>query len=181
MPDLVSLETIPFLVTQQLLASIGTAILITLLFAPRINANLTNVNSRRAWHTWLWRVAVSVFIYVLLFFSIGGLNYSLVTRPFYEQQGSGLATPGTPIVLAVEILRGVLIVASIIPFILTFRTNKRRLMILTGLVLFVVGGAIPLMLQVTTLPGFLLFASAWEIFFQLFPTGMVSAALLVRK
>ncbi len=179
-PDYIKLENAPFLMSQQLLVSIGTSILITYLFAPRSDETTANGNSHQAWYALLWRIAASVFTYVLLFFVVGGLNYSLVTRPFYEQQGFGLATPEFPIVLSVEIVRGAIIVASILPFIRTFRTTKRGLMILTGLLLFVVGGVVPLMMQATTLPGFLLLASGWEIFFQLFPTGMVSTALLGR-
>ncbi len=179
-PDLISMESVPFLVTQQLFTSLGTAIVITFLFAPRRASDLKIGNSPRTWSAWLWRFAVSVSVYLLLFFVIGGLNYSLFTRPFYEQHVSGLATPELGTVLPVEIIRGILIVSSILPFILTFRTTRRRLAVVSGLILFVVGGVSPLMLQATTLPGFLLFASGLEIFFQLFPTGMVSAALLMQ-
>jgi hypothetical protein len=120
-----------------------------------------------------------VFLYIALFYIVGGLNYELITRPFYEQQG-GLAVPEAPTVLAVETIRGILIVASILPFILTSQTTRRRLMISAGLALFIVGGVVPLMLQAPTLPGFLLLASGWEIFFQLFPTGMTTAALFAH-
>lgn len=54
-------------------------------------------------------------------------------------------------------------------------------MISAGLLLFVAGGAAPLMLQATTLPGFLLLASGWEIFLQLVPTGAVAGALLAPE
>jgi hypothetical protein len=176
-PDLISLETIPFLVIQQLIVAVGTATLITFLFAPNAGTNVTIRDLKRSWFAWLWRVGACAFTYVGLFLVVGGLNYALFTRPFYEQQ-AGLAIPEMPILLAVETMRGILIVTSILPFILTLRTSKRRLMISAGLALFVVGGVVPLMLQVPTLPGFLLLASGWEIFFQLFPTGVATAALL---
>lgn len=176
-PDLITQETAPFLAVQQLIVSLGTAMLVAFLFARRADAETASPALKRSWYEWLWRVAASVLIYVALFYVVGGLNYALVTRPFYEQQG-GLAIPEASIVLPVETIRGTLIVASIIPFILTYQTTRRRLMVSAGLALFVVGGVVPLMLQAPTLPGFLLLASGWEIFLQLFPTGMATAALL---
>ena len=175
--ELISFETIPFLVIQQLIVAVGTATLITFLFAPNVGTKVTVRDSKRSWFAWLWRVGASVLIYVVLFLIVGGINYALFTRPFYEQQ-AGLVIPEMPNLLAVETMRGILIVASILPFILTLRTSKRKTMISTGLALFVVGGLVPLMLQVPAMPGFLLLASGWEIFFQLFLTGVATAALL---
>ena len=175
--ELISLKIIPFLVIQQLIVAIGTSTLITFLFAPNAGTNVTIMYSKRSWFAWLWRVGASVLIYVVLFLFVGGINYALFTRPFYEQQ-AGLVIPEMPNLLAVETMRGTLIVASILPFILTLQMSKRKLMISAGFTLFVVGGVVPLMLQVPTLPGFLLLASGWEIFFQLFPTGIATAALL---
>lgn len=176
-PELINLETAPVLAVQQLIVSVGTAMLVAFLFTRSADAETTNPASRRSWYEWLWRVAASVLIYVALFYVVGGLNYALVTRPFYEQQG-GLAIPEASTVLAVETMRGILIIASILPFILTYQTTRRRLMVSAGLALFVVGGVVPLMLQAPTLPGFLLLASGWEIFLQLFPTGIATTALL---
>lgn len=120
------------------------------------------------WYCWL---------YVVLFLVVGRINYALFTRPFYAQQ-AGLAIPDMPILLAVKTMRGILIVALILPLIFTLRTSKQKLMISAGFALFIVGGVVPLMLQVPTYSGFLLLASGWKIFFQLFSTGVATAALL---
>jgi hypothetical protein len=69
-------------------------------------------------------------------------------------------------------------VFSVLPLVLTIRTTRRRLAIMCGVILFVIGGVIPLLQQVNTLPLFLLVASAWEIFFQNFLTGVVVAILM---
>lgn len=178
-PGIISPATFPYLIAQQLIAAAGTAALISILFTPKPNSDAATEFSKRSWYSWLWRLAVGVLIYVFLFLVIGRLNFELVTRPFYEQQG-GLDLPDMPSLLAVETIRGILIVFSVLPLILLFQTTKRRLMISTGIIVFLIGGLVPLMLQVTTLPGFLLMASGWEIFLQLFPTGMAAAALLAE-
>lgn len=77
-----------------------------------------------------------------------------------------------------ELIRGPLIVLSVIPFLLTFRASKKRLAFFTGLILFAVGGIAPLLMQVHMLPLFLLATSAVEIFFQNYLTGVVAARLL---
>ncbi len=78
----------------------------------------------------------------------------------------------------VESIRAPLIVLSVLPLVLTVRTTRRRLVVICGIILFVIGGVVPLLHQVNILPLFLLVASAWEIFFQNFLTGVVVAILL---
>jgi hypothetical protein len=56
--------------------------------------------------------------------------------------------------------------------------NKKQAVMFTGLVIFSIGGLVPLTMQVDTLPLILLAASAVEIFFQNFSTGAVTALLL---
>ena len=73
---------------------------------------------------------------------------------------------------------GLLIVFSVLLLLLSMRGTRRQLVATTGWLIFAVGGIIPLCWQITTLPLFLLFASAIEIFFQNFLTGAVSASLL---
>jgi VIT1/CCC1 family predicted Fe2+/Mn2+ transporter len=51
-------------------------------------------------------------------------------------------------------------------------------MIKTGWLLFAIGGIVPLVLQISSLPLLLLIASAVEIFLQNFLTGAVAARLL---
>jgi hypothetical protein len=106
------------------------------------------------------------------------LNYAFVTRPYYETHAGGLAVPAPEVVLILESIRGLLIVFSVLLLLLSMRGTRKQLIITTGWLIFAVGGIIPLCWQITTLPLFLLFASAIEIFFQNFLTGAVSALLL---
>jgi hypothetical protein len=177
-PDLVKVP-VPMLLFQQLLATAGAALAITFLFAPS-GFSFSWLDSLRArpWTSWLWRFLVSAFSYVAFYWVFGGINYALVTKPYYETHAGGLAVPAPEVVLILEAIRGLLIVFSVLLLLLSMRGTRKQLVVTTGWLIFAVGGIIPLCWQITTLPVFLLFASAIEIFFQNFLTGVVSALLL---
>ena len=177
-PDLVSIP-IPMLVGQQLLATGGAAFVITYAFTtPGQSASWLRALSTRPWYSWIWRFLISAMSYLVFYFLIGGLNYQLVTKPYYESHAGGLTVPAAEIVFIIESIRGLLIVFSVFLFLLSVRGTRRQLMISTGWLLFAIGGIIPLIWQIGTLPFFLLIASALEIFFQNFLTGMVAAWLM---
>jgi hypothetical protein len=177
-PDLVT-TPIPVLLAQQLLATAGAALMITMLFAPSgFSFSWSDALRTRPWYSWLWRFIVSSFSYLMFYFIFGGLNYSLVTKPYYENHAGGLTVPAPEIVFVLETIRGLLIVFSVLLFLLTVRGTRRQLMVKTGWLLFAIGGIIPLMWQINALPLFLLFASGIEIFFQNFLTGVVAARLM---
>jgi hypothetical protein len=161
----------------QLMAAIVTGWLITTLFAPKQTAVTASV-PQRSFLSWTWRFLISSFSYLVFYFIFGAINYTLVTKPYYETNVSGLTVPPAGTVLMVELLRGPLIVLSVLPFLLSQRMNKKRAVILTGLVIFSIGGLVPLTMRVDTLPLILLAASAVEIFFQNFSTGAVTELLL---
>jgi hypothetical protein len=177
-PDLVTVP-IPVLLAQQTLATLGAAWMITLLFSqPGFSFSWKEVLRTRPWYSWLWRFIVSSFSYFAFYFIFGGLNYSLVTKPYYESHAGGLTVPAPGVVFTLEPIRGALIVFSVLLFLLSIRGTRRQLIINTGWLLFAIGGIIPLIWQINALPLFLLFASAIEIFFQNFLTGAVAAWLL---
>lgn len=178
-PELVMVP-LPVLFAQQLLASAGAALVIVLLFAAvgRPAAAWADALRTRPWHSWLWRFVVSALSYLLFYFIFGALNYSLVTAPYYETHAGGLTVPAPTVVLMAELVRAPLIVLSILFFLLSVRGSKRQLMVRTGWLLFAIGGIVPLVLQVGSLPLLLLAASAVEIFLQNFLTGVVAAGLM---
>lgn len=170
---------IPMLLAQQSVATAGAALVIVLVFALRGNSiSWLSALRTRPWYSWLWRFLASAFSYLLFYFVFGGLNYSLVTRPYYETHAGGLTVPAPEVVLLIESIRGALLVFSVLLFLLSLRGTRRELVLKTGWLLFAIGGIIPLLWQISVLPLFLLFASAIEIFFQNFLTGAVSAWLL---
>lgn len=176
-PELVS--NVWIIVAQQLLPCLVTAVLVYWLFAPRPAA--TPVRTiHRSWYHWLWRYGLSAATYLAAYWVFGSINFALVTRPFYEAQGSPLAVPDPQITLQAELIRAVLIVLSVLPFLLTAQMPIRRLALWSGLLLFVIGGIVPLTWQAGSLALPLLLASALEIFCQNFTTGVVAALLLAR-
>jgi hypothetical protein len=177
-PNLVKIP-VPVLLVQQLFAAAGASLAITFLFArPGFSLSWLDSLGVRPWHSWLWRFLVSAFSYLVFYWVFGGINYALVTKPYYATHAGGLTVPAPETVLVLESVRGLLIVFSVLLLLLSMRGTRRQLVATTGWLVFAVGGIIPLCWQITTLPLFLLFASAIEIFFQNFLTGAVSASLL---
>lgn len=177
-PELVPMP-LPILFIQQVLASTVVAVLVTLLFSrPATSPSIRDSLRLRPWNSWVWRFLASCLTYLLAYFAFGALNYSLVTQPFYETHTGGLNVPPPELVLSVEALRAPLIILSIGFFVISFAATQRRLALTTGILLFWVGGLVPLVLQVGTLPAPLLLASGVEIFFQNTLTGVVAAGLL---
>lgn len=177
-PDLVPLP-LPVLLTQQLIASAGAALVITLTCAQQGKpiSWLATLHTR-SWFSWLWRFLVCAFSYLAFYFIFGSINYSLVTEPYYESHAGGLTAPSPEIVLMAEFVRAPLIVLSILLYLLSERGTKRELVLKAGWLLFAVGGIVPIILQVGSLPLILLAASTIEIFFQNFLTGAFSGWFL---
>jgi len=165
------------LLIQQFLASLGASWIITVLFAQIESVAIVRVENRSGL-SWLWRFLTSAFMYVFFYFVFGATNYVLVTKPYYETHAGGLAVPEVTATLTTEIIRGALITLSVLPFILTMRVDRKLLAVQTGLILFSVGGLVPLTMQVGTLPVLLLVASAVEIFLQNYFTGVTVSRLM---
>lgn len=169
---------LPILTVQQFLVAGSTAGIITLLFAGR--DDMPSPLPRRAWQDWLWRLAVSGASYLLFYFIFGAINYSLVTHPYYESHAGGLDMPGVGTIFIAETIRAGLIVLSVLPFLLTVGWPTGKRVIWTGIILFAIGGIVPLLNLINVLPLPLLLASGVEIFFQNFSTGVVAGSLLGR-
>jgi len=162
---------------QQLVVALVTTWTIIKLFAPIADsAPMTSIH--RSWFSWLWRFVLSALSYVFFYYVFGAIAYLLITGPYYEMHAGGLVVPAQNIIFQTELIRATLMVLSAIPLMFSFSANKRSKMWLTGLILFVVGGLTPLLVQVGSLPSVVLAASSMEIFCQNFFTGIVTAKLL---
>ncbi len=177
-PTLSPLASMPVVWTAYMLfQSLVTAGLISWLFGQNTGSvNLAPLR-RRSWFSWPWRFVVSSFSYLLFYFSFGAINYALITKPYYAAHVSGLVVPPPQTVLVAEMVRAPLIVLSIVPLILTWTGKRSMLALAGGMILFVIGGVVPLLIN-TALPDLLRLASVIEIFFQNFLTGVVTTALL---
>ena len=127
---------------------------------------------------WVWRLALAAGVYVAVYLVLGGINYTLVTRPYYEAHASSLTVPPVATILLYEPIRGLLIAFSVLPLILAFQRRTRAAGLVAGAMLFVVGGLVPLLPQ-ASLPLYLRVASLWEIFGQNVITGIACAYLFL--
>ncbi|HPP63843.1 MAG TPA: hypothetical protein PKV01_11465 [Anaerolineales bacterium] len=172
-------DALPALLLQQLIVALAAGWVVTLLFASKESAAPIPPITR-PFLSWTWRFAAGVLVYVIVYFIFGAINYMLVTKPYYEAHAGGLDVPPVQVTLAAEVVRGALIALSVLPFLHTFRADKKRAALQTGFLLFAIGGLVPLTMQVGALPLFLLIASAWEIFAMNFSAGIILALLLGR-
>jgi hypothetical protein len=177
-PQLIG-NALPVLLVQQSLAALAAGWAITALFAAQAGGVSHSLPPRSSF-SWTWRFTASALVYVMFYFIFGAINWILVTRPYYETHAGGLVVPPVGVTLQAEMIRGALIALSVLPFLLTLRASRRRQALLTGFVLFAIGGLVPLTMQIGALPIVLLGASAAEIFFQNFSTGVVDSHLLAK-
>jgi len=177
-PNLVEGSIIILLFQQFVVAFVVTSIIVKL-FAP-ISDSAPITAIQHLCFSWLWRFVFSALSYIFFYYFFGAINYLLVTGPYYETHAGGLVVPAQNIIFRAELIRAVLIVFSVIPFLFNFPKNRMTKMGLTGLILFVVGGVAPLLVQVGSLPSVVLAASGVEIFCQNFFTGVVAASLMDR-
>jgi hypothetical protein len=175
-PDLVRGSVIVMII-QQLIVTLAVTWVIVKLFAP-IADTVQKTPIQPSWFSWLWRFIFSALSYVFFYYFFGAFAYLLVTGPYYETHTSGLVVPAQNVILKAELIRAPLMVFSVIPFLLNFPVNRQQLMWLAGLVLFMVGGATPLLMQAASLPLVVLAGSAAEIFCQNFSTGVVTSVLM---
>ncbi|EJN57890.1 hypothetical protein [Halogranum rubrum] len=179
-PALAPIANLPGGLLSQLLTALVTAGLITWLYVPPETTTTVDLRDR-PWPSWLGRVLAATAVYVVLFLVVGSVNYQLVTRPYYETSFVGLATPPMEQVVVLELVRGLLIVCSVVPLVRAVRGSRRRGALLAGGLLFVFAGVVPLLFQAFTLPPFLVFASSYEILLQVGPTGVAVAYLLAPR
>ncbi|MCU7550886.1 hypothetical protein OCK74_17330 [Chitinophagaceae bacterium LB-8] len=176
-PGLLQQAFIPSLLLLQFLSSIASSFAITFLFSNQNKMDPIITIDHRSWYSWTWRFIISAASYLLFYFAFGFVNYELVTRPYYETHSS-LAVPELSTVIQVASFRSLLLIASILPLITLLHLPRRKMAFTCGMILFVIGGIIPLCMQAGMLPTKLLIASGIEIFFQNFLTGAVAAVAL---
>lgn len=173
-PELAPSALLAASLTRLLVASVAIGAIAATFFGLT-ESNRSTVVSRPL-YDWLWRLLVAAGVYVALYFVIGGINYTLITRPYYESHAASLTVPPAQTVLLFEPIRGLLIALSVLPLILALRMRTRTMAATAGLMLFIAGGLVPLLPQ-TSLPVYLRVASLWEIFGQNFFTGVACALL----
>ena len=173
-PGLVSWETAPGIFGQQAIMYLFISAGITLLF--RYNGEVSEVIKRqkRSFRGWLGRIILSSGSYVLFYFIFGSINAALITGDYYRSEVRGLHLPSTLEILMLEPVRAALLVLSVIPLVIYLRISKKKCATIVGMVLFIIGGLLPMLQQLNTLPTAVAVSSIFEMFFQFFLTGVVT-------
>jgi len=123
--------SIGVMLLQQLVLSLVTAFLIVRLFGAVTEAAPIPAVVR-PWFSWTWRFLAAALAYIFVYYLFGAISYLLVTGSYYKAHAGGLVTPAPGVILQAELMRAPLIVLSIIPFLLTFRAPRKRILVLTG-------------------------------------------------
>lgn len=176
-PGIITWEVAPTIFAQQFIMYMLTSVGITLLFSNK--NKIESIKLNRSWKEWFWRLLLSSASYVLFYFVFGIINAMSFTGEYYKSQISGLSQPNTFEILILEPIRAIIIVLSVLPIILNLNTSKKKRMVMVGMSLFVIGGLIPMLQQIDTLPIVIVITSTFEMFFQFFLTGMVITYIIL--
>jgi hypothetical protein len=104
-----------------------------------------------------------------------------VTRHYYLSPASGLDLPEPSTVVMLQLLRAPLIIASILPLLAYLHSGSRLTRLLVpGLLLFSIGGLVPLLIQAPALPMVVVTASIAEIALQNIPAGFITGLLFLK-
>lgn len=172
-PGIVSWETVPALFIQQFFMYMLISAGITLLFKYDGETGEMLKRQKRSWSGWLGRILISSGSYVLFYFFFGSINAMLITGDYYRAEVSGLHLPGTAEILMLEPIRAILLVLSVLPLVMYLRVSKKKCAAIVGMVLFIIGGLLPMLQQLNSLPAAVAVSSIFEMFFQFFLNGVV--------
>ncbi|MDF1618787.1 hypothetical protein [Petrocella sp. FN5] len=172
-PGVVTWEVLPTILLQQLVMAIMIATGVVFLY-KRKESSKSKPLYNRGLLDWIFRIVISIGSYVAFYYLFGRLNAFLFTEGYYLSQIDGLYMPSGNVILVLEIVRATLIVISILPIILFLELPVKKVMILSGLSLFVLGGLLPMLQQIGSLPMVLIITSSVEMFFQFFLTAVVT-------
>ncbi|SDG45335.1 hypothetical protein [Desulfosporosinus hippei] len=179
-PGIVTLEVVPAIFGQQSMMALFITGGIAFLYSKsQINSG-ESIKSRCSFD-WLRKILICSGSYVIFYYIFGSINARLFTGEYYLSQMNGLRLPSTEEIIVLETIRAIILVLSIIPLILNLQLTKKKIMITVGIMLFIIGGLIPMLQQFDTLPTVLRVTSTVEMFFQFFLTGVVTAYVFLDE
>ena len=180
-PGIVNWKVAPAIYGQQFITYIFVSAGITLLFNYEgkndFDLHIRYINIIG----YIWRILASSACYVAFYFLFGSINAKLFTGDYYRAQIGGLSLPDTKVILVLEAVRAVILVLSILPLVINLRVSKGNRAAIVGMVLFVIGGLLPMLQQLGSLPTTLVVASTVEMFFQFFLTGICATYILLYE
>lgn len=160
-----------------LILATALAILAVLLKLPRVDGPRVQLRSAG-------KVALLVFIcglaYVLYYLIFGSITYQFFTKGYYPDAPRIVARLGIWFWL-IQIGRGVLMTLAALPLIRSLRMSRMQAAIAVGLIMWVAGGAAPLLLPNPLMVPAQRFIHAIEILTQNLSLGITTVLLLRAK
>lgn len=178
-PGIVTMEVAPAIFGQQVIMSLFICAGIAFLYRFNSEDDIESKIQSRSWIDWIVRIIISSASYVLFYYVFGSINALLFTGEYYLSQVNGLQIPSATVIIVLETIRAIILVFSILPLILNLKLPKKEVMITIGMVLFIIGGLLPMLQQFNSLPTVLIVASTVEMFFQFFLTGVVTTYIIL--
>lgn len=170
-------------VVFALLLSFVEGGLAAVLFLPESHerslfAELSTYFSERRWSSWLWRILLGSAAYFPIYFLFGMLISPFI-MPYYSDPSLGLKIPSFAVMIPVELFRAFLYVIMMLGIFSTVRAKRWTMAAIVGLILYVPGGLVPLMVEHTLPPQIVPFHMI-EIFADSIVYGIVLTRLLNR-
>jgi hypothetical protein len=118
--------------------------------------------------------------YALYYFVFGAITFQFFTYKYYPDAVRLAASWGIWF-WVLQIGRGVLMTLSILPVIYTLRLSRLKLAVVAGMIVWIAGGAAPLLLPLDFMTPMQKFIHVIEILTQNFTLGVSAAYLLTRS
>lgn len=169
---------------MALVISLIQAVLVGALFSPEgplsgLAAEMRGYFAQRAWHSWLWRIALCSLVYFPIYFAFGAI-ISPIVLPYYMSPSYGLRIPSFEVMIPLEFFRGFLYVIALLPLLAALGLARRPLYAVIVSILYIIGAVGPFLTD-ETLPALLRMVHGLEILGDCLVFGAVIVSILARK
>lgn len=118
--------------------------------------------------------------YALYYFVFGAITFQFFTYKYYPDAARAASSWGAWF-WVLQIGRGILMTLSILPVLYTLRLSRGKLAIVAGMIVWIAGGAAPLLIPMDFMTPLQRFIHVIEILTQNFSLGVSAAYLLTRE
>jgi len=125
-------------------------------------------------------VLLAAFSYLVYYEIFGAITYQFFTKGYYPHAVEQVAAMGAWF-FAYQIARGLVMTLAVLPVIYTLRLPRWRAALMVGLLVWVIGGAAPLLVPNEMMGAMQRYIHIGEIFTQNFLLGVTATLLMRRK
>jgi len=159
---------------------IAAAVMVVLARVLRLSRESAIVVEPRAVTTVAPMVILSALSYVLYYLIFGAITFQFFTKQYYPHATEQVAALGGWFWMY-QLARGLLMVLAIVPVIYTLRLPRWKAALVVGLLVWIVGGAAPLLVPNAQMVPLQRYEHIVEILTQNFCQGVTATLLLRRK